>query len=56
MMSLYEVPVTLECDEEEMCVYVTVSSSNEVEAARKAEEIVMANITVSGDSDDAVKI
>ncbi len=56
MLNLYEVPVTLEFDEEEMCVYITVSARNENEAARKAEEIVGANVSICGDSDDAVKI
>lgn len=56
MFGLYEVPVTIEVEEEEMCVYIKVSAENEREAARKAEEIVSTIMLVRGDSDDATRI
>jgi hypothetical protein len=56
MSSFYEVPVTLEFDEESMCVYVKVYANSMEEAMVKATDMVSANIEVYADIDDIVRI
>ena len=56
MASFYEVPVMLEINEEEMCVYMKVYGNSAEEAAAKAVETVVADVDVYADESDIVKI
>lgn len=56
MPSFYEVPVTIELDEEEMCVYIKVYCNSASEAAEAAKELVLANMSLHVDEEDIIKI
>ncbi len=56
MASFYEVPVTLEIEEESMCVYIKIYAGNSEEAAIKAVELVTSDVDIYSDESDIVKI
>ena len=56
MSLLYEVPVTVEYDEEYMDLYIKVYASSYAEAAEKAIEMVSTNIDIDADDSNIIKV
>jgi hypothetical protein len=56
MAAFYEVPVTIELDEESMCVYIKVYADTLSDAAEKAVAVAEDSMVVYADEDDTVKI